>query len=127
MTIAALREQHYLKDFFIGIGIIDSALVPLLAHLVDTRHQAHYGSVYALQQIAVSLSYSVGPIIGGEFVKVVGFPWVIRTVGIINFLYCPLLIYLHPKFYSPNISKVRDNSRCFTFLSEFLLAAMEVS
>jgi DHA1 family solute carrier family 18 vesicular amine transporter 1/2 len=45
----------------LGIGIVDSALVPMLANLVDTRHpNLHYGSVYALQQTAVSLAYSVG-------------------------------------------------------------------
>jgi len=45
----------------LGIGIVDSALVPMLANLVDTRHpNVHYGSVYALQQTAVSLAYSVG-------------------------------------------------------------------
>lgn len=27
-------------------------------------------------------------------VKAVGFPWVMRIVGIINIAYCPLLIYL---------------------------------
>lgn len=42
---------------------MDSALVPMLANLVDTRHpNLHYGAVYALQQTAVSLAYSVGKI-----------------------------------------------------------------
>lgn len=44
----------------LGIGIVDAALVPMLANLMDTRHSAHYGSVYALQQTAVSLAYSLG-------------------------------------------------------------------
>jgi len=45
----------------LGIGVVDSALVPMLAHLVDKRHpNVHYGAVYALQQTAVSLAYSVG-------------------------------------------------------------------
>ena len=32
----------------LGIGIIDSSLMPMLAMLVETRHVAEYGSVFAL-------------------------------------------------------------------------------
>ena len=32
----------------LGIGIVDSSLMPMLANLVDTRHKAVYGSVYAI-------------------------------------------------------------------------------
>lgn len=42
----------------LGIGIADAALVPLLATLVD--QEDGYGPVYALQQVAVSLAYSLG-------------------------------------------------------------------
>ncbi|XP_020294786.1 synaptic vesicular amine transporter [Pseudomyrmex gracilis] len=76
----------------LGIGVADAALVPLLASLVD--HNGNYGPVYSIQQVAVSLAYSLGPIIGGEMVKAVGFPWVMRIVGIVNIAYCPVLIYL---------------------------------
>jgi DHA1 family solute carrier family 18 vesicular amine transporter 1/2 len=34
----------------LGIGIIDSALMPLLACLVDERHNGAYGAVYAIAQ-----------------------------------------------------------------------------
>ncbi|KAL1137723.1 hypothetical protein AAG570_009419, partial [Ranatra chinensis] len=78
----------------LGIGIVDAALVPMLATLVDSRHSAHYAAVYALQQMAVSLAYSIGPMVGGEMVHAVGFPWLMRTIGIINLLYCPLLTLL---------------------------------
>lgn len=44
----------------LGVGAVDAALVPLLAYLVDTRHGAGYGAVYALQQTAVSLAYALG-------------------------------------------------------------------
>jgi hypothetical protein len=36
-------------------GITDAAIMPLLALLVDTRHVALYGSVYAIAQLAVCL------------------------------------------------------------------------
>ncbi|XP_032675490.1 synaptic vesicular amine transporter-like [Odontomachus brunneus] len=76
----------------LGIGVADAALVPLLASLVDRN--GNYGPVYSIQQVAVSLAYSLGPIMGSEMVKAIGFPWVMRIVGIVNIAYCPLLIYL---------------------------------
>lgn len=32
--------------------------------------------------------------VGGEMVHLVGFPWLLRAVGIINIAYCPLLVLL---------------------------------
>ncbi|KAG8328358.1 hypothetical protein J6590_001025 [Homalodisca vitripennis] len=90
--MAELTLPHF--GLGLGIGVVDSALVPLLATLVDSRHSAHYGCVYALQQMAVSLAYCLGPMIGGEIVHLVGFPWLLRAVGLINIAYCPLLVLL---------------------------------
>lgn len=42
----------------LGIGVADAALVPLLASLVDQN--GNYGPVYSIQQVAVSLAYSLG-------------------------------------------------------------------
>ena len=36
----------------------------------------------------------LGPIIGGELVRSIGFQWVMRIVGLANLVYCPLLIYV---------------------------------
>ncbi|KOX72730.1 Synaptic vesicular amine transporter [Melipona quadrifasciata] len=76
----------------LGIGVADAALVPLLASLVDQN--GNYGPVYSIQQVAVSLAYSLGPIAGGEMVKTIGFQWVMRIIGLMNVGYCPFLIYL---------------------------------
>ncbi|XP_033324647.2 synaptic vesicular amine transporter [Megalopta genalis] len=76
----------------LGIGVADAALVPLLASLVDRN--GDYGPIYSIQQVAVSLAYSLGPILGGEMVKGIGFQWVMGIVGLMNVAYCPLLIYL---------------------------------
>ncbi|XP_019876619.2 chromaffin granule amine transporter-like [Aethina tumida] len=78
----------------LGVGIVDAVLVPLLANLVDSRGSSQYGPVYALQQASVSLAYSFGPLLGGEAVRVFGFPWLIRIVGFMNLLFCPLLLEL---------------------------------
>ncbi|XP_076650781.1 synaptic vesicular amine transporter [Halictus rubicundus] len=76
----------------LGIGVADAALVPLLASLVDRN--GDYGPIYSIQQVAVSLAYSLGPILGGEMVKTIGFQWLMGIVGLMNMVYCPLLIYL---------------------------------
>ncbi|XP_069695147.1 synaptic vesicular amine transporter-like [Periplaneta americana] len=90
-SVSQLAVPHF--GLGLGIGVVDAALVPLLASLMDSRHSAHYGSVYALQQMAVSLAYSLGPLIGGEMVPAVGFPWLMRSVGLLNLLYCPMLVF----------------------------------
>jgi MFS family permease len=58
--VGQLAVPHF--GLGLGIGVVDAALVPLLASLMDSRYAAHYGSVYALQQMAVSLAYSLGMI-----------------------------------------------------------------
>ena len=89
-----------LPHFFLGlgIGIVDSSLMPLLAKLVDQECNAEkcspYGSVYAIAQTAVSLAYGFGPLFGGKLSETYGFPQVMRTVGIINFVYMPLMYFL---------------------------------
>ncbi|BES96310.1 Synaptic vesicular amine [Nesidiocoris tenuis] len=91
-TIRGLAIPHF--GLGLGIGAVDAALVPLLATLVDSRHSANYAVVYALQQTAVSLAYSLGPMFGGELAHFIGFPGLMRCVGIVNLLFCPLLALL---------------------------------
>lgn len=78
----------------LGIGIIDASLMPMMAYIVDSRYVALYGSVYAIAQVAVCTAYSIGPLLGGHLVKIIGFAWVMRIVGILNLLYCPLCYFL---------------------------------
>lgn len=35
-----------------------------------------------------------GPLLGGILIKVVGFPWLMRTIGFINIIYCPFFLIL---------------------------------
>jgi len=45
----------------LGLGIVDASLMPLLACFTDDmRHEASYGTVYALAQTSVALAYSLG-------------------------------------------------------------------
>lgn len=48
-----------------------------------------------------------GPMVGGELVYRIGFPWLMRTVGLVNVLYSPLLILLSQKY----SQQVNDNKR----------------
>lgn len=69
-TVAQLLMPHFALG--LGIGVIDAALVPLLANFVDATlaqeengvdapsSMSSYGTVYAIQQTSVSLAYCLG-------------------------------------------------------------------
>lgn len=100
-SISGLLIPHF--GLGLGIGVIDAALVPFLASAVDAKYTdndsiasnaiSNYGAVYAIQQMAVSLAYSIVPMIGGELVDVIGFSWLMRLIGIANIVYAPFLLY----------------------------------
>lgn len=41
--------------------MVDSCMMPELGYLVDIRHSAVYGSVYALGDVAFCVGFAVGP------------------------------------------------------------------
>ena len=43
-----------------GLGLIDATIFPIMAVLVDTRHRAVYGSVYAITDLAFCTPYVIG-------------------------------------------------------------------
>ncbi len=45
---------------FLLAGIADVSIMPLLAFLVDNRHVAVYGTVYAIAQVSISLGFAIG-------------------------------------------------------------------
>lgn len=96
VPIATSIKQLAGPHFFLGLGVgaIDATLVPLLANLVDNKGGWKYGPVYALQQISVCLAYSFGPLLGGQAIHAIGFPWLMRLIGLLNVVYCPLLLEL---------------------------------
>lgn len=77
-----------------GIALIDTALLPTLGYLVDTRYVSVYGSIYAIADISYSMAYAVGPIIAGNVVEAIGFTALNIGIALSNLLYCPVLIYL---------------------------------
>jgi len=77
-----------------AIGMVDSSMMPELGNLVDLRHAAVYGGVYAIGDVAFCLGFAVGPSLSGVLVKNIGFRKMLCGIGFICLIYCPLLIYL---------------------------------
>lgn len=40
--------------------MVDSSMMPFMGHLVDLRHVAVYGSVYAIADVAFCLGFAAG-------------------------------------------------------------------
>ncbi|MEE6509221.1 hypothetical protein FKM82_025001 [Ascaphus truei] len=78
----------------IGLGMVDSSIMPIMGHLVDLRHTSVYGGVYAISDIALCLGFAVGPITGGAIVRAIGFFWLMVIIGVLNIIYAPLCIFL---------------------------------
>ncbi|GJQ80384.1 hypothetical protein Trydic_g12245 [Trypoxylus dichotomus] len=91
-TISDLSLPHF--GLGLGVGAVDATLVPLMASLADLQGSSHYGPIYAFQQATVSMAYCFGPLLAGQAVNHMGFPWLIRIAGFINIVFCPLLLYL---------------------------------
>lgn len=92
----------------LGIGVLDAALVPYLSSRIDSKYSgggcysdcssndafpSSYGTVYAIQQMAVSLAYSASPLLASEVVKFIGFPGLMFSIGVLNVVYAVLFYY----------------------------------
>ncbi|KAL5285612.1 SLC18A1 family protein [Megaselia abdita] len=77
-----------------AIGMVDSCMMPELGYLVDIRHSAVYGSVYALGDVAFCLGFAIGPALSGTLVNSIGFEWMLVGIAVLCFLYAPLLLLL---------------------------------
>ena len=92
-----------------GIALVDTALLPTLGYLVDTRYVSVYGSIYAIADISYSLAYAIGPIIAGGIVETIGFLALNICIAISNLCYVPVMsmlrhIYDYKPFEGENIS-----------------------
>lgn len=77
-----------------AIGMVDSCMMPELGYLVDIRHSAVYGSVYALGDVAFCLGFAIGPALSGTLVNSIGFEWMLVGIAFLCFCYAPLLRFL---------------------------------
>jgi MFS family permease len=78
----------------LGVGAIDAALMPLLATIVDQRYPGLYGACYAVSQTTVCLAYFLGPLLGASLIAAIGFPALIRLIGIANIIQAPFDVRL---------------------------------
>ncbi|KAL6263665.1 hypothetical protein P5V15_003756 [Pogonomyrmex californicus] len=77
-----------------AIGMVDSSMMPELGYLVDIRHTAVYGSVYAIGDVAFCLGFAIGPALSGTLVNSIGFEWMLFGIAMLNFIYAPLMYFL---------------------------------
>ena len=77
-----------------GIALVDTAILPLLAHIVDTRHVSVYGSIYAIADISYSLAYAFGPVVAGGIVSTFGFTALNVIIAVTSLAYVPVLTML---------------------------------
>ncbi|XP_055027240.1 probable vesicular acetylcholine transporter-A [Misgurnus anguillicaudatus] len=77
-----------------GIALVDTALLPTLAFLVDVRHVSVYGGVYAIADISYCVAYALGPVVAGKIVHDLGFVQLNLGMGLANVLYAPALLLL---------------------------------
>lgn len=92
------------KEFFVvlfpimgmclGVAMVDTAILPTLGYLVDTRYVSVYGSVYAIADISYSIAYAIGPVMAGQIVQQIGFVWLNVAIFISNVLYAPMVWFL---------------------------------
>uniref|UniRef100_A0AAR2J2J4 Major facilitator superfamily (MFS) profile domain-containing protein n=1 Tax=Pygocentrus nattereri TaxID=42514 RepID=A0AAR2J2J4_PYGNA len=94
-----------------AIGMVDSSMMAIMGYLVDIRHASVYGSVYAIADVALCLGFAVGPSTGGAIVRVIGFPYLMVIIGIVNILYAPLCFFLkNPAIREENMAII--NQEC---------------
>merc|ERR1719414_1467047 len=65
-----------------AIGMVDSSMMPELGNLVDIRHSAVYGGVYAIGDVAFCVGFAVGPALSGSLVKNFGFQKMLVGVAV---------------------------------------------
>ncbi|CAF0954933.1 unnamed protein product [Adineta steineri] len=82
-----------------GNALVDTALLPTLAYIVDVRHTSIYGSVYAIADISYSVAYAMGPIVAGSIVHTTNFFTLNILIFLSSILYAPAL-YILRHFYA---------------------------
>lgn len=89
-----------------GIALVDTAILPTLAYLVDVRHVSVYGSVYAIADVSYSLAYAFGPVIAD---------WIYTNT---SFLTLNIVIFLASAMYAPVLALLRNVYKYENFVNE---------
>jgi len=91
-----------------GIALVDTAIMPTLAYLVDVRHVSVYGSVYAIADISYSLAYAFGPVIGDWIYNGSSFLTLNIVIFVVSLLYAPVLALLRNVYTYVNFDEDED-------------------
>lgn len=94
-----------------GIALVDTALLPLLGYLVDTRHVSVYGSIYAIADISYSLAYAFGPMIAGGIVETIGFTALNLIIAVTNLGYLPVMFMLKHSYDMSGFNQFEENAQ----------------
>ncbi|OAF64865.1 putative vesicular acetylcholine transporter-A, partial [Intoshia linei] len=94
-----------------GIALVDTALLPTLGYLVDSRYVSVYGSVYAIADISYSIAYALGPIVASNIVNLFGFTFLCVSVFFACILYIPLLRILRTVYKYENFVETEDTDK----------------
>lgn len=100
-----------------GIALVDTALLPLLGYLVDTRHVSVYGSVYAIADISYSLAYAFGPMVAGNVMANLSFFALNLGICLSTILYAPVLtllrkVHAYKPFENVEEVEIKQNYGC---------------
>ena len=107
-----------------GIALIDTALLPTLAFIVDVRHVSVYGSVFAIADISYSFAYSLGPMVAGGIVHDIGYLKMNVGIGMANICFSPLLYFLREVY---DWNKDAGGETCLLLDPEALRPATETT
>jgi len=93
-----------------GIALVDTAIMPTLAYLVDVRHVSVYGSVYAIADISYSLAYAFGPVLGDWIYTGSSFLTLNIVIFVVSLLYAPVLALLRNVYAYVNFEEDEDTA-----------------
>ncbi|KAG0444409.1 hypothetical protein HPB47_013823 [Ixodes persulcatus] len=82
---------------FVVLASFSIVLSVLCALLALPTHEETIPEATSMLYLVVPhfvLGLAIGPGVSGYLVKAIGFPWVMRSVAMLNLLYCPLLLLL---------------------------------
>ncbi|KAA0184640.1 Vesicular acetylcholine transporter-A [Fasciolopsis buskii] len=94
-----------------GIALVDTAILPTMAFLVDSRHVSVYGSVYAIADISYNLAYALGPILAGGLVQAINFLGLNIFITFSTLTYVPVLYLLRNCYSDEAISQATRELR----------------
>ncbi|XP_066266545.1 synaptic vesicular amine transporter-like isoform X2 [Branchiostoma lanceolatum] len=88
--------QMLVPYFIVGLsrGITSTTLITEIGYLADIRHGSRYGTAYAIAENAICLGIAVGLASSGTLLNALGFPWMMRTAGLLNVLLSPAALLL---------------------------------